>query len=61
LVLGNRLLVPLREGPLLAFDATTLAALYRIPGDRKGRPLVTGGRLWVVDAQHRVHVFERIR
>lgn len=61
MVVGSRLVVPLQEGPLQVIELPTGSPLYRIHCDKKGRALAAGSRLYVVDPERRLHVYDRMR
>lgn len=58
---GTRLVAPLRNGGLQVFDATGGTPLYRVAATRRARVLVDGERLMVVDSDHAVRVYHRLR
>jgi outer membrane protein assembly factor BamB len=59
-VVGNRLLLPLRDGVVLVLDDRG-APLYRLQVGKKPKVLVHGGRTFVTDEDHVVHVFDQLR
>jgi len=60
-VIGNRMLVPLRNDSLQVLDAETGQLLYRILGDSQSRILATRGRLFVISKDHTVRCYGRLR
>jgi outer membrane protein assembly factor BamB len=61
IAIGNRLFVPLREGPLQSIDAATFKPLYRIQAPRRSRFLSIGEKLLLVTPDHQLSTFARLR
>jgi len=60
-LIGNRMIVPMRERVLQVLDAATGQELYRIAGDAKSRVLATQGRVFVTSSDHSVRSYGRLR
>ncbi|MBL8752215.1 MAG: PQQ-binding-like beta-propeller repeat protein, partial [Planctomycetes bacterium] len=60
LALGNRLLLPQRDGVVQVLDLRG-TPLYRIQTGRKPKLLANGDLVFVIDEDHVVHVFSQLR
>lgn len=60
-VVGNRLVVPIRGGQLQVLDLKDCSPLYRIRCEHRGRALVRGTSLYVIDPDHQIQVFNPMR
>ncbi len=60
-VIGERLVVPLRDGPLQVLDLQTGRPLYRIEAAKRCRLHAVGNSLFVAMPDHRLLVFHKLR
>ncbi len=60
-IAGQRVIVPLRGGPLQVLHGETGACLYRLAGDKRSRVLVVGDRVLVARPDHVVHGYGPLR
>jgi len=59
-VIGDRLIAPLRDGPLQVFDRQSGNALYRIEASKRCRLHVVGRSLFVDTADHTLLIFHEL-
>jgi DNA-binding transcriptional regulator YhcF (GntR family) len=57
---GNRLVVPVRSG-LQVLDAASGAQRYLLPASKRAHVWLVEGELWIVEPDHSVQVFDRLR
>lgn len=57
---GERLVVPLRSG-MQVCELASGAPIYRLAATRRATLHVVGNELWIGDADHTVHAFDRLR
>jgi outer membrane protein assembly factor BamB len=60
-VIGERLVAPLRDGPLQVIDRQSGKALYRIESTKRSRLHAVGRSLFVDTAEHTLLVFHELR
>ena len=59
---GNRLVIPVEDGPLHVIDLTTRASCYRIAASRRNCSVLTlGDRLYVVQPDRSIDCYPSLR